>query len=273
MKLWPKLRPSWVTTAHWNMYLPERKPTSLCTTARRMILSLLGMAMAVLQSIPSAAPRSWRISHSWWIARMIFPARPSRWVRILCWTASTGRPSAQRKAPSKGRSRLWGTIPFPTCPTTCSAWWRAARSNLWPSAAAKVGWWASWSPARWRTACPRLRWIAAMKMPQSADWWAWPKPMRRCPAAITTTLIASTCLLWAAAARWPTASIWRRLLPLIRKALPMTSAHVQRRSSSWAVWRMNWGDLLTFGCMIRLIRQKRCRSWDAVPGQWRWQTS
>lgn len=28
-------------------------------------LSLLGMAMAVLQSIPSAAPRSWRISHSW----------------------------------------------------------------------------------------------------------------------------------------------------------------------------------------------------------------
>lgn len=59
-----------------------------------------------------------------------FPARPSRWVRILCWTASTGRPSAQRKAPSKGRSRLWGTIPFPTCPTTCSAWWRAARSNL-----------------------------------------------------------------------------------------------------------------------------------------------
>ena len=46
-----------------------------------------------------------------------------------------------------------------------------------------------------------------------------------------------------------------------------------RRSSSWAVWRMNWGDLLTFGCMIRLIRQKRCRSWDAVPGQWRWQTS
>ena len=41
---------------------------------------------------------------------------------------------------------------------------------------------------------------------------------------------------------------------------------------SWAVWRMNWGDLLTFGCMIRL-RQKRCRSWEAAPGQWRWQTS
>ena len=60
-----------------------------------------------------ASPRGRWIRSS---ARMIFPARPSRWVRILCWTAATGRPSAQRTTRSRGHSTaetVVPTTPFP----------------------------------------------------------------------------------------------------------------------------------------------------------------